>query len=67
MEELSGDELSADELVEETQTDPPHWKQKWYYTKPKNSFVSSTKPKNGFVGSTKPKNSFHFATNSKPF
>jgi len=23
MEELSGDELSADELVEETQTDPP--------------------------------------------
>jgi hypothetical protein len=25
-----------------------HWKQKWYYTEPKNSFVSSTKPKNGF-------------------
>jgi hypothetical protein len=33
--------------------DEVHWKQKWYYTEPKNSFVSSTKPKNGFVGATK--------------
>jgi hypothetical protein len=44
-----------------------HWKQKWYYTKPKNSFVSSTKPKNGFVGSTKPKKGFEFVAKCETF